>query len=482
MYEEFGFSRWSPNQFGCKLFIPDNAIDPAQYSRGGPSNIAEVRIVGDFQHLCGGTDWDFDSGLVMNELAHPNGHLFSCALPAGFPDGYYQYKFFVSYANSMRLMIGDPCAKYGGDDHDNSAFIIGGNPVSVVPLTTTLPPSELIIYELMIDDFTRNYRGTSAPVDAIVDKLDYLVDLGVNAVEFMPWIAWPDDDGFSWGYDPAFYFTVESQYITVPGQPLEKLSRLARLISECHQRGLHVILDIVLQHARSVGISSGFPYYWLWQQTSDSPFVIPNSATPGGLPLDYGNPCTLQFVADVCKYWIDRFSIDGLRFDQVSGFNNPQFPQQGAPALIAELKSYLATKNLPNFSLMLEDTWDYGVIQDTNQIGATNGWFDMFRSRPGQASTMVASRRNTCACSTRRRISTRRPGRRSTSRIMIIRPSRSVLMGAISGFAPSPTRSPWRLAPARSSCTTVKNSGKRNCSGKTTAKRRRNSSACSRDH
>ena len=46
------------------------------------------------------------------------------------------------------------------------------------------------------------------------------------------------------------------------------------------------------------------------------------------LPLDYANACTQQFVTDVCKYWLTRFKLDGFRFDQVTGYDNPQFPNQ----------------------------------------------------------------------------------------------------------------------------------------------------------
>src|SRR5258706_14646514 len=109
--------------------------------------------------------------------------------------------------------------------------------------------SDLIVYELMIDDFTREFRGAAAPIDAVAGKLADIKKLGVNAIEFMPWIAWPDSDDFSWGYDPAFFFSVESGYTLDPTGPLDKLARLAHLISACHDLGLMVILAIVLQHA-----------------------------------------------------------------------------------------------------------------------------------------------------------------------------------------------------------------------------------------
>jgi 1,4-alpha-glucan branching enzyme len=281
-------------------------------------------------------------------------------------------------------LVGDPCTKYGGDSKDRSAFVVGGTPADPEPVGTRLPSNELIIYELMIDDFTKEYRGTRAPIDAIQDKLDLIQALNVNAIEFMPWIAWPDDASFSWGYDPAYFFSVESAYVNDSGNPLDRLSRLAALITECHRRKIHVLLDIVLQHARQGASTNGFPYHWLWQTPMDSPFVgqfVP-AGNFGMLPLDYGNACTQQFVEDVCKYWLTRFRLDGFRFDQVTGFDNPKFPTKGAPELIGALKTYASRQGLENISLILEDDWGLQVIADSNSIQPTGAWFDVFRSYP----------------------------------------------------------------------------------------------------
>ena len=100
------------------------------------------------------------------------------------------------------------------------------------------------------------------------------------------------------------------------------------------------------------------------------------------LPLQYSNRCTQQFVTDVCKYWLTRFKLDGFRFDQVSGFNNPDFPAKGAPQLIADLEGYAASQKLQNIALIIEDTWDFQVIADSNVIEPTGAWFDVFRSYP----------------------------------------------------------------------------------------------------
>jgi 1,4-alpha-glucan branching enzyme len=386
MYELFGFSRSAAGD-QIQLFVPDNVVDPTQYIRGGPSRIVEVRIVSDFQDRVngGGLVWDYPSGLVMRQLPHANGFLYTYQFLNPLPDGYYQYQYVVKFQDQSVRWIGDPCTKYGGDSDDRSAFVVGGSPVVANGLANRLPTKDLLIYELMIDDFTKNYHGPQAPLDAIVGKLDYLSGLNINAVEFMPWIAWPDDIAFSWGYNPAYFFSVESRYMVDAGNPLDRLSRLSNLVNECHKRGLHVILDIVLQHALQGSKTNGFPYYWLWQNPgTECPFVgqYVNTNNFGMLPLDYDNACTQQFIGDVCEYWMDRFNLDGFRFDQVTGYNNPQFPQKGAPGLIAELTNHIAATGRNNFSLILEDSWGFDAIADSNVIKPTGTWFDLFRSGP----------------------------------------------------------------------------------------------------
>ncbi len=386
MYESFGFSRSAAGEQSIQLFVPDNTIDPSQYTRGGASNIAAVSIIGDFQHLVtpGTADWDQTSALPMTLNAHPNGYLFAYAFNPPLPSGWYQYQYVVRFNDTTVRVVGDPCTKYGGDSLDRSAFVVGGLPAEAEPIGARLPSSDLIIYELMIDDFTKEYRGTRAPIDAIADKLDLVQSLNINAIEFMPWIAWPDDVGFSWGYNPAYYFSVESAYVNDASEPLNRLSRLAALITECHRRNIHVLLDIVLQHVYQGSGTNGFPYYWLWQTPTDSPFAgqfVP-AGDYGMLPIDYTNACTQQFVTDVCTYWIARFKLDGFRFDQVTGYHNPQYPTKGAPGLIGDLKSYAIQQKLDNLSLILEDSWGLDVVDDANSMQPTGAWFDTFRSYP----------------------------------------------------------------------------------------------------
>src|SRR5271157_184661 len=394
MYEQFGVPKQSDGAYAFRLFVPDNTVDPSQYGRGGRSKITGVRAVGDFQPVLnpGGPAWSFPNGLTLVEQPHPNGRQFIGKLPAAFPDGYYQYKYVVSFENGTVRWMGDPCTKYGGTQLNNSAFVIGGNSLAAVPLPRRLPWQDLVIYELMTDDFTREYRAGRAPVDAVLDKLDYIAGLGFNAIEFMPWIAWPDENPYSWGYDPTYYFSAESLYVHLAGDEMNRLLRINRLVNECHARGLHVVMDVVLQHAQQgtttggfhgqPGVTEGgFPYYWLWQQTGDSPFVgqFTSADTFGSLPLDYFNNCTQQFAIDVCCYWVEKFGIDGLRFDQTSGFRRDDQPTRGIAGVIQGIRNRLGASG-ESFAYIIEDTWDYSAVDATNKVNASCCWYDVMRS------------------------------------------------------------------------------------------------------
>src|SRR5258708_2363101 len=177
MYENFGavvtdsFVRFS-------VFFPDNLVDPTQYQRGSLPNIATLRATGDFQSAGGGQDWDHLNGPILVKQSHPKGWVYT-AVVDGLADGFYQYKYFVEFADGTTRWCGDPCSRYGGPVNENSGFVVGGAVIPVVPLANRLPLEQLVIYELMLDDFTAEYRAGRAPLEAVLDNVDYLPWLGI---------------------------------------------------------------------------------------------------------------------------------------------------------------------------------------------------------------------------------------------------------------------------------------------------------------
>lgn len=379
MYETFGPTVAENGRVTFNLFLPDNKVDPTQYRRGGDPKIREIRVRGDFQHLLGGQDWGMASAPQLSKTAHPHGWLWTATLETPLPEGFYQYKYFVTFQNDTDRWVADPCTKYGGvGDDENAAFVVGGSRLDVQPIANPLPPEDLIIYELMIDDFTAEFRQDRAPIDAIHDKLDYLQSLGINAIEFMPWTAWPGAD-FSWGYDPFQFFAVEYRYVHDATQTADKIYRLKRLINALHARGIHVIMDGVFNHVRAgINPNKGFAYVWLYQNPEESPYV--GQFARGGFfeEFDYGNGCVQQFIHDVCQHWLDTYQLDGIRFDFTIGFFQPGDPNSGITRLIGDLRHHLAAQNRHHVALIVEHLTDnrYLAINDTNQMGATGCWFD----------------------------------------------------------------------------------------------------------
>lgn len=342
------------------------------FPAGFDPHVRVIRVVGGFQSQIGGVNWDPATAVTLvREPADPRGE-FWAAVTAPLTTGFYEYKLLVQFDTGEVRWVSDPCARYSGLRDQNSAFVIGGSTPqqnAVRPLPGgRLPLAELNIYELMIDDFTADFRGVRAPLAAVGDRLDYLRAAGFNAIEFMPWTAWADQS-FDWGYVPRGFFAVESRYCNDLERPAEKLSWLKRLISACHDRGIHVIMDGVFNH-----VSRDFPYSQLYRDPVDSPFT---DKPFGGsfvdlLDLDFANPPTGELIDDVCRYWADVFGIDGIRFDNTVNYL-VDGDLNGLPQVLRHIDDHVRALGATEFPLILEhiDPSAAGVVTRTR---ATSFW------------------------------------------------------------------------------------------------------------
>ncbi|MFV0375950.1 MAG: alpha-amylase family glycosyl hydrolase [Mangrovibacterium sp.] len=176
----------------------------------------------------------------------------------------------------------------------------------------TLPAKEkLNIYELLIRDFTE--EGT---YKATIGKLGYLQQLGVNAIELMPFSEFEGNS--SWGYNPNFYFAPDKAYGTK--------NDLKELIDSIHGRGMIVIQDMVLNHAYN-----SCPLVQLyWDAANNRPAAnnpwfnatSPNSTYSWGSDFNHESSYTKAFVDTVTSYWMTEYKVDGFRFDFTKGFTN----------------------------------------------------------------------------------------------------------------------------------------------------------------
>lgn len=181
-----------------------------------------------------------------------------------------------------------------------------------------VPMEELIIYELHTGTFTKD--GT---FDAVSGKLDYLKDLGVNAIELMPVAQFPGDR--NWGYDGVYPFAVQYSY----GGP----ERLQHLVDQCHLKGIAVILDVVYNHLGPEG--NYLP--------ACGPVFTDKYKTPWGEAINFDDAWSdglRMFVVENVLMWLRDFHIDGLRLDAVHAIKD-----FGAKHILREIKEHVNLLN-----------------------------------------------------------------------------------------------------------------------------------------
>jgi hypothetical protein len=170
---------------------------------------------------------------------------------------------------------------------------------------------DLRIYELHMRDFlhTKSYV-------TLLDTLDYLDDLGINAIEFMPVGEFENND--SWGYNPSFHMALDKFY----GTP----DMFKTVVDACHERGIAVIIDIALNHA--YGQSPLVNMYWdsgANNVASDNPWFnqeCPHPPFCWGYDFNHETDATKRYVDRVNRHWLEEYHVDGFRFDYTKGFTN----------------------------------------------------------------------------------------------------------------------------------------------------------------
>ena len=171
---------------------------------------------------------------------------------------------------------------------------------------------DLVIYEVLIRDF-----DSERTFQNLINRIDYFKQLNINAIELMPIMEYEGNE--SWGYNTAFHMSVDKFY-----GPEEKLKEFIDL---CHQNGIAVILDLVMNHV--IGRS---PMNRMWMNDPDkngwgepseeNPYFNEIATHTYGLGNDFNHQSTYTqyYTQRVIKHWIENFKIDGIRWDLTKGF------------------------------------------------------------------------------------------------------------------------------------------------------------------
>jgi len=164
--------------------------------------------------------------------------------------------------------------------------------------------NNLVIYELWIYDYT---EGRS--LKALMNRLDYIQNLGVNAIELMPICEF--DGNYNWGYSPNHYFAPDKAY--------GPETMYKTFIDECHKRGMAVILDMVFNHATGLNpMNKLYPY---GTDLANNPWFNVNAPHSDNVYEDWNHgfePAHEMFIRAL-QYWLTEYKVDGYRLDLSHG-------------------------------------------------------------------------------------------------------------------------------------------------------------------
>lgn len=253
------------------------------------------------------------------------------------------------------------------------------------PLKT--PLSETVIYELHVRGFT---KGADSSITApgtyrgVIEKIPYLQQLGITAVELMPVTEFDENDNIFhdpqtgqrlknfWGYNPVSFFALKSAYAHTPE---DHVNEFKTMVQALHSAGIEVILDIVYNHTGEggyAGITSSFrgidnPIYYLLNP-KDNRYL---NFSGCGNTLNCNHPVVRSLIRDSLRYWVMEMHIDGFRFDLASILGRDQqgkvLPNPPMIELIAEDPILRDTK-------IIAEAWDAAGLYQVGSFSTSTRW------------------------------------------------------------------------------------------------------------
>ena len=174
--------------------------------------------------------------------------------------------------------------------------------------------NELVIYQLHVATF--NAYGKLGNFSSIIEKLDHLKELGINAIELLPIFGFAGDH--SLGYNPAFPFDIESNY----GGDKE----FRKFIKAAHEKGMAVIMDVVYNHFGHQELDDSLRRIDGWyEEDGDGIYFYnhqPRCCTKWGPRPDFGRREVRDYIVDNIDMWLNEYHVDGFRFDSTVRIRN----------------------------------------------------------------------------------------------------------------------------------------------------------------
>lgn len=248
------------------------------------------------------------------------------------------------------------------------------------------PFEDLVIYEIHVRGYTKDRSsGVSAPgtFAGLKDKIPYLKDLGINAVELMPIFEFDEMesarvvDGVQlynyWGYNTVSFFAPNTSYAFNEEHNHEG-DELKSLIKALKENGIEVILDVVFNHTaegNEMGPCFSFKgidnnvYYML---TPDAHYY--NFSGCGNV-MNCNHPVVRNFIIDCLRHWAIEYRVDGFRFDLASILGRDQ---NGAPMANPPILESLAFDPVLGKMKLIAEAWDAGGLYQVGSFPSWNRW------------------------------------------------------------------------------------------------------------
>ena len=251
----------------------------------------------------------------------------------------------------------------GNDDNPQSVIV---DPNFNMPAFNVPSFNTMVIYELHIGTFNSTFAGAVA-------KLDYLKNLGINAVEVLPITQNPlfgdhQPADHDWGYDPVQLFAVKTKY----GTPQD----FKEFVKQCHLRNMAVIVDVVYNHLVQNNLLNGFGGFTRPEIPGGIYLYGGDRANTGFGPRpDYGRPQVRQYIIDNALMLLRDYGVDGLRFDDtidMRTYGNPRTPISDGADLLRDINIAYRTTDpkQPSKITIAEDLQSSGdVTLQTGPVG-----------------------------------------------------------------------------------------------------------------
>lgn len=328
----------------------DNSVTFVFYDRDTKGNHYEYAwLIGEFN------DWERGPESIMKR-DNASGCWWT-TLSSLDPDKEYMFQYYVGGADGSGKRLSDPYSEiiYSTDDHwiASSTYpglrdyptLTNGN-VSAFKINKDTynwkisdyrieDKNDLVIYELLIRDFS-----ATGDLNGVMEELDYIDKLGVNAIELMPVQEFDGND--SWGYNPNSYFAMDKAYGT--------RQMYKEFIDACHEKGIAVILDVVYNQA--TGAHTMAKLYWdatANKTSAVNPWFNVDAPHPFSVFHDWNHESALtrEHVKRNLEYLLREYKVDGFRFDLTKGFTNKATTESTASqydqSRVNILKDYNAT-------------------------------------------------------------------------------------------------------------------------------------------